>query len=63
MPPYAPRSVTSQVTFGELYLALPVDPELALAARRARAGRALAARDLRGSLPAVLEEEAALLTC
>ena len=39
-----------------------MDPELALAARRARTGTVLAARDLRGSLPAVLEEEAALLT-
>ena len=58
---FAPRSVRSQVTFGELYLAPPVDPELALAARRARAGGARAARDLRGSLPSLLEEEAALL--
>ena len=41
VPPSAPRSVTSQVTFGELYIAPPLDPELALAARRARAGRAL----------------------
>ena len=49
----APRRVSSQVTFGELYLAPPVDPELALAARRAGAGRERAARDFRGSLPSL----------
>ena len=62
-PPHrTPVAYPIQGTYGELYLAPPLDSLVSQLVRRARAGGALSARYRRGVLPEILEHEAALLT-